>query len=326
MECATRTSTRTTGWPRRPCLFISCAALLLLVLPAHAHVDSQDDANNHTLVSDDGKVHATKILKKRNLGAGGGHHHHQPYGDHQTHHGSHSGSDHGSDQQGDRLDRRVRYLINDIQNRIEIAKTAIEDKIAITNLKKTTQGWAIIVGSWKDVLSNWMDRDSAEDQASEPGFDANETLSLYGYLFSYGIGFGGPLLLGQDSDDLDCDSNTFVKLLRKYELSDGIKSHNYSHGDGGDFELEEEETRIPDLMSRVNEFDLISHAQLNCILEKTEEHKEAAEVEYALDELVAALRARLLTRIEDLVLRIASAVDSEVAIEKARIFRFTSVL
>ena len=37
----------------------------------------------------------------------------------------------------------------------------------------------------------------------------------------------------------------------------------------------------------------ISHAQLNCILEKTDDHEEAAEVEWALDELVAALNARL---------------------------------
>ena len=37
---------------------------------------------------------------------------------------------------------------------------------------------------------------------------------------SYGIGFGGPLLLGQDSDVLDCDSNTFLKLLRKGRTPD----------------------------------------------------------------------------------------------------------
>ena len=37
----------------------------------------------------------------------------------------------------------------------------------------------------------------------------------------------------------------------------------------------------------------ISHAQLNCILAKTDDHEEAAEVEWALDELVAALNARL---------------------------------
>ena len=47
------------------------------------------------------------------------------------------------------------------------------------------------------------------------GIASNQTLYLYGFLFSYGIGFGGPLLLGQDSDVLDCDSNTFVKLLNK---------------------------------------------------------------------------------------------------------------
>ena len=40
----------------------------------------------------------------------------------------------------DRLDQQIRFLINDIQNKIEIAKTTIEDSIAFTNLKKTTQG------------------------------------------------------------------------------------------------------------------------------------------------------------------------------------------
>ena len=40
-------------------------------------------------------------------------------------------------------------------------------------------------------------------------------------------------------------------------------------------------------------FTQISHAQLNCILEKVDDYEEAAEVEYALDELVAALLARV---------------------------------
>ena len=48
--------------------------------------------------------------------------------------------------------------------------------------------------------------------------------SSYGFLFSYGIGFGGPLLLGQDSDSLDCDSNTFVKLLSKGRVPDSDRT------------------------------------------------------------------------------------------------------
>ena len=69
----------------------------------------------------------------------------------------------------DRLDQQIRFLINDIQNKIEIAKTTIEDSIAFSNLKKTTQGWAIVVGSWKDILSDWVGQDFSSDQAATFG-------------------------------------------------------------------------------------------------------------------------------------------------------------
>ena len=61
--------------------------------------------------------------------------------DHGGSHHDHGGSHHGaSTAEEERLDQQIRFLLNDIQNKIEIAKTTIEDSIAFTNLKKTTQG------------------------------------------------------------------------------------------------------------------------------------------------------------------------------------------
>jgi hypothetical protein len=47
------------------------------------------------------------------------------------------------------------------------------------------------------------------------------------------------------------------------------------------------------LASRVGEFDLLSHAKLDCILSKSDDHIEAAEVEWHLDELITAMASRV---------------------------------
>ena len=164
---------------------------------------TSDDAKNHVLVKrDHGAGGGGEHHHHHDHGD-----HQSDHGSHQTDHGSHSSNDlgshqhtsHGSsshqqsDQQGfysnnidssqdshyssssssygedDRLDQQIRFLINDLQNKIEMAKTTIEDSIAFTNLKKTTQGWAIIVGSWKDILSDWVGQDFSQDQAATFG-------------------------------------------------------------------------------------------------------------------------------------------------------------
>ncbi len=97
-----------------------------------------------------------------------------------------------------RLDQQISHLLGSLPHKIEVAKTTIEDDIAFTNLKKNTQGWSILVGSWKDVLSDWVSENRSA--ALPDSFGGPPTFYKYGFLFSYGVGFGAPLLLGHDSD------------------------------------------------------------------------------------------------------------------------------
>ena len=139
------------------------------------HGDHQTDHGLHSnSLGDHGSHHHTAHGSSSHQHAdqlgydGGGDRDSSQHHQHHDHsHSSSSSSSYGGEE--DRLDQQIRFLINDIQNRIEIAKTTIEDSIAFTNLKKTTQGWAIIVGSWKDILSDWVGQDFSQDQAGTFG-------------------------------------------------------------------------------------------------------------------------------------------------------------
>ena len=50
---------------------------------------------------------------------------------------------------------------------------------------------------------------------------------------------------------------------------------------------------VASLGARVNEFDLLARAKLNCVLSREDDHIEAAEAAWALDELFAAINSRL---------------------------------
>lgn len=184
----------------------------------------------------------------------------------------------------ERLDNQIYHLINRIPGLISTAVDVIEEDIRFTNLKKRSQGYAILLGAAKDIYSDWLinNRTLRDLQA---GGDAPGVLYSYGFLATYGVGFGAPLLAGLDDEELICGSYDFSNLIDKYGLNYGVASY-YDYG-GHDHALS------ASLESRVSEFDLLVRTKLDCVLGKEDDHLEAAEVVWALDELISAINSRL---------------------------------
>lgn len=73
-----------------------------------------------------------------------------------------------------------------------------------------------MVASWYDILSDYI--------INNRTFGNLDMTVLYkwGFIASYGIGFGYPLLLGLPDDTKDCGAQSFQDLLADFELDNGI--------------------------------------------------------------------------------------------------------
>ena len=185
-------------------------------------------------------------------------------------------SDSGS--AADRLDAQIHYLYHRLPSLIETAKTAIEADIQRDNFLSRTQGWSIIVASLKDIYSDILinNRTLANLNADN---NSRDLFFQYGFLGSYGIGFGAPLLVGLPDEFLDCGQYTFHNLVDKYGI-DGITQITPYGGDD-------------QRSSFLSEFDLILRTELDCLLARTDDNIEAAELDWALTEWITAINLRL---------------------------------
>ena len=177
----------------------------------------------------------------------------------------------------DRLDGQVNYLLNDLPGKIETAVAAIEAGIGKSLTKSITQGWSIVFASWKEIYGIYK----TEEKTLSTLTPAD--LYTYGFLGTYGVGFGFPLLLGLPERQLSCGAYDFTSLVDRYGLAGGVAGYYPSHDHALGASLD----------SRVAEFDLLVRAKLDCVLSQENDYLEAAEVAWALDELSAALSARI---------------------------------
>ena len=114
---------------------------------------------------------------------------------------------------------------------------------------------------------------------------ASPVLYSYGFLGTYGVGFGAPLLAGLPDDEVSCGSSDFLKMVSEYGLEYGVSGYlSQSYGSGA---------TAAALSSRVGEFDLLVRSAINCVLSQEDSYSEAAEVAWALDELITAMNSRL---------------------------------
>ncbi len=139
-----------------------------------------------------------------------------------------------------------------------------------------TQGWSIVIASWKDILSDYVENNRTLGNLGDYTVVYN-----YGFLAAYGVGFGYPLLLGLPDDTLDCNSGDWTYLVNMYKLNNGLG------------ELLASGLPKSAVRSIVNEFSLFANAKLKCIIDRNKDNEEAADVEFAIEKLIKAMNLRL---------------------------------
>jgi hypothetical protein len=178
------------------------------------------------------------------------------------------------------LDYKITNLIYTIPSTIDHAKVKSDAALRFDVRKKFSWGWSIMLASWKDILSDYI-----ENNRTLGNLERNVVYN-YGFLASYGVGFGYPWLLGlgsglNDSDNLKCGSEDFLKILRRYGLQNGING------------LLAQNVSKNSILSLIGEYKLFVGLRLDCILSRFSEEVESAEVEWQLQKLVKALEMRL---------------------------------
>lgn len=101
----------------------------------------------------------------------------------------------------------------------------------------------------------------------------------YGFLFTYGIGFGYPLLLGLPDDTKSCGRDDFLDTLSEYGLEHGVSY------------LLQQGVSASDIQSVLIEFERVVATQLSCI--DSSENEESQIATNAVGNLLAAMNARL---------------------------------
>ena len=101
----------------------------------------------------------------------------------------------------------------------------------------------------------------------------------YGFLFTYGIGFGFPLLLGLPEEKKSCNRFDFLDTLAEYELDRGVAP------------LLARGASPSDIQSILSEFELVVGTKLSCI--DSTENSQSQIVSNSVRNLLAAMIGRL---------------------------------
>merc|ERR1711936_392529 len=171
------------------------------------------------------------------------------------------------------MDKVINYWISAIPNLIDISAAQSEKDLTLSKAKLVTQGWSIVIASWKDILSDYVENDRTLGNLGDMTVVYN-----YGFLATYGIGFGFPLLLGLPDDKKSCGRDDFVNTLAQYDLQGGISPLLYR-------------ADLADIQSILIEFELIVGTKLSCI--DSAENIESQVVTNAVSNLIGAMAARL---------------------------------
>jgi len=199
------------------------------------------------------------------------------------------------------MDKVINYWISAIPNLIDISVAQSEKDLTLSKAKLVTQGWSIVIASWKDILSDYVENDRTLGNLGDMTVVYN-----YGFLFTYGIGFGFPLLLGLPDDKKSCDRNEFLNTLARYNLQGGITpllvdfeslasicgaNQNFDNVQQCLAGKKERTDTLANIQSLLTEFELVIGTKLSCI--DSTENIESQKVTNAVTNLIAAMAARL---------------------------------
>ena len=172
------------------------------------------------------------------------------------------------------LDQVIAHWIYKIPFLIDESVTVSEKDLKLAVAKRVTQGWSIVLASWKDIYSDFIGNNRTLGDLG-----SIDVVYNYAFLANYGVGFGFPLLLGLPDDTKDCDSYDFSRTLKEYQLDNGV-SGLLSQGVGAE-----------DIRSILTEFSTVIGTKLSCI--DNAENLESQVATNAVSNLIAAMNARL---------------------------------
>ena len=172
------------------------------------------------------------------------------------------------------LDQVIAHWIYKIPFLIDESVDVSEKDLRLTVAKRVTQGWSIVLASWKDIYSDFIGNNRTLGDLG-----TIDVVYNYAFLANYGIGFGFPLLLGLPDDTKDCSSYDFSRTLKEYQLDNGISG------------LLQQGATTEDVRSILTEFATVIGTKLSCV--DNAENLESQVAVNAVSNLVAAFNARL---------------------------------
>ena len=179
------------------------------------------------------------------------------------------------------LNFEIQQHLLEIPRMIDTAVEKSEKDLTSFVIQRKSQGWAIITASWADVYSRYFSNDQTLYKLYKKAIEEGnfQTLSNYGFFYSYGLGFGLPLIIGLPETVLTCGRQDFEDLIEDYGLERGLQP------------LLNEGYTQKDLKSIVKEFSIILPAKMRCI----DEYKnlESMKVQNSFKEFVSAMTSRL---------------------------------
>lgn len=236
--------------------------LLVLGLLRSAFGDGADHHHHEAAVQDTYSPNAID---------GGDHHHHEPPVQN-TYQAVSANSVNGRQGGSHKMDQQFLYLLSLIPGKIDAAVSSISSDLADGNLKTQSFGWGLLAGGAKDILADFI----GESRVLSDVITMPDVVYKYGYSVGYGFGFGGPFLLPTYLNDpnLDCSSSDFVGVVRRYGIQNGVSNGITTE-------------------TRLKCFGMDAKVALHCLTQHAGDYKEAAEVEYLIDDLVEAGIQRL---------------------------------
>ena len=137
-----------------------------------------------------------------------------------------------------------------------------------SRLLTQTYGWSLIGGGSLDTMADFIGNSRTPlDVITMP-----DVIYSYGYNLGYGLGFAGPFLLPTyvGSCSFTCSSQDFLAVVQKYGLTYGVGRAGH---------LGE---------SKLHNFGSDAKEAISCLLGEKGSSKEAAQVDFAIDDLVEA--------------------------------------
>lgn len=199
-------------------------------------------------------------------GSGHGHGHHRVHGgQHYLRQGG------GVENAILKLEQQFLYLLTHTLGLIDPAIDSIVSSCEESSHQTMSYGAALIAGGVGDSLADYY------GNSRSPGdvLTMADVQYSYGYNLGYGIGFGAPFLLPTyvPSCSVSCSSSDFLSLARQYGLSYGLTGQEVGE-------------------SKICNFGLDAKQALSCLLQNKGDSKEAAKVDFLIDDMVEAGKQR----------------------------------